>query len=368
MDARTLYLRSSEFGERLGPLVLCDETEQRALESLAPFRAEVTKEIRITGPHTYWAPSAHHAALFLQDFHQQAITDTAHVEATSRPHVGVGSLSGVGPALFRGHANSAYKLTPSLQRLTADTAAVMTRAAQYFCEYFRYYCQSIIDPPPLPAEIFNSGAQHYGIATNLLDFSADPDIAVFFASNNSNVTEGQVARVYIAPLRWLASRGLRVLLPPPLFSRLYEQRGVFVELPSTLDDAEFAKVEFPAESEFEVHRAGKPVPVMPASTWLEEIKDWALRVAAESDTFDSEKLADLSLSAAAQDEMLRSPVRELAGWIDQYSEMRYWLACTVDRATGEEHLARDILSRVVVANRALHKIHTRMRKHLGKPY
>ena len=73
---------------------------------------------------------------------------------------------------------------------------------------------------------------------------------------------------------------------------------------------------------------------MPENVWLEEIKQWSVSAAQDSATFDARKLGELSLSPEAEDEMFRNPLSELARWLDEYSEMRYWLAASLDDEQG----------------------------------
>ena len=224
-EAASLYVRSSAIGTRLGPFALLNDSERQGARELDALRINMRSEITCTSPGTFWAPSPYHAAILLQDVQYKAIVRRMRGETTRRRHVVVGTPVGPGPLLFRGHASTTYQLTPSLQRSDTDIAT-MTRAAKYFCEYFRYYCQRLMPPRSCRESFSFSGAQHYQIRTNLLDFSADPDIAVFFANGGHSVQDGQLARVYVVPIRRLLGQGLRVLLPPPLFSRIYVQRGV----------------------------------------------------------------------------------------------------------------------------------------------
>lgn len=364
MDAQSIYIQSSEVGDRLGPLIRVALAKSGVMGNLGQLRQKLSGEIKCTSPGTFWAPSAYHAAILLQDLQQYAITATDDIEPTERENV-ARAATGIGPLLFRGHVSNRYELTPSILRQSVD-AGVMKLAARYFCEYFYYYNQHF-SGLLLPPDVFLSGAQHYQIATDLLDFSADPDVAVFFASSgHNNVADDQVARVYVVPIRLLLKRGLRVLLPPPLFSRIYLQRGVFVQTAETISDKEFVKVEFPAKSSFKVYRGGKPVPIMPESTWLNEIKDWSIKVGEENDEFDERKLADLSLSSLAENEIhLRHSVHEVAKWVDEYEDMRYWLACTVNFAREEKYFARDIVAHIAWQNRSLHTLHRKIRKQLG---
>ncbi len=79
-------------------------------------------------------------------------------------------------------------------------------------------------------------AQHYGMPTNLLDFTFDPLAAVFFALADSNSTGDGVegpenhAVVYTTPLRTLAQISpVAFSFPPVQAGRVFRQSGFFVD-------------------------------------------------------------------------------------------------------------------------------------------
>jgi len=69
-------------------------------------------------------------------------------------------------------------------------------------------------------------AQHYGQYTELLDFSFDPNISVFFA----NVNRGNnTPCVFFYPMHYFGNEKIEMHLPFPMFTRIYDQRGMFIK-------------------------------------------------------------------------------------------------------------------------------------------
>lgn len=150
--------------------------------------------------------------------------------------------------LFRGHPEEKYKLVPSLFRYDiSDTFSEWERIEDYILTKFKReampYLHNYI---PQDEEEWLALAQHHGLPTRLLDWSMNPLVALFFASESSPNFNADVwcygfpstnncwtESTYIA--RYLTSDvrtnqffdGTRLLYPPHISPRITNQSGCF---------------------------------------------------------------------------------------------------------------------------------------------
>lgn len=126
----------------------------------------------------------------------------------------------------------------------------------------------------LPVGVFDGAAQHYGIATKLLDFTADPFVATWFANHGKTRKANQCAAVYMLPLRIFMEEGGEIILPPPFIERLYLQRGVFVRLDDKdeLKKQNLIELRFPfaGSTQFEIRRGGKAIELLDFASKIDE--------------------------------------------------------------------------------------------------
>jgi hypothetical protein len=108
--------------------------------------------------------------------------------------------------------------------------------------------------------IGNSGGeaigQHYGIPSELIDFTTDPNVATYFACLNSNPEADDTASVFGIFYERALQNGLEVILPPPYAERIYLQRGLFLRSSGPLDRQALRIVEtrFPTRLTFSDRR------------------------------------------------------------------------------------------------------------------
>lgn len=86
------------------------------------------------------------------------------------------------PRLYRGESRFYPKTLPGTERILMDHSLHFQERTYRigFVEHFEEWCCKPTNP--LSVETGHMFLQHYGIPTGLLDFSSDPEIAIFFAS------------------------------------------------------------------------------------------------------------------------------------------------------------------------------------------
>jgi hypothetical protein len=152
---------------------------------------------------------------------------------------GYSNLVNFNPFVFRGQRDSRWPIQASINRTGVDRE-LETTAANVFAELLRriYIFQhftDIISPsllafseidPIIPADVHLATAQHYGIKTELVDFTTDPSVAVWFACQAAPGEKAELAAVFATPIHTRTDKTL--LFPHPYVRRLYRQRGLFI--------------------------------------------------------------------------------------------------------------------------------------------
>ncbi|MBX9953250.1 MAG: FRG domain-containing protein [Candidatus Obscuribacterales bacterium] len=93
-----------------------------------------------------------------------------------------------------------------------------------FCLLMKFLTESKQPLLSLPAWLYHGAAQHYQIPTDLLDWTIDPYVSIWFA-HQGDYALGTKGRVYMVNLEHEAK--VKIVLPPPFVNRLYRQRGFF---------------------------------------------------------------------------------------------------------------------------------------------
>jgi hypothetical protein len=170
--------------------------------------------------------------------------------------------------IFRGQRDAAWRFVPSLQRPNVDLARER-RAALTFKQFAREFMVWLHSPlARMGDEAYIAVAQHYGIATNLLDWTADPHVAVHFASKDGLAESGNHAAVYGLQFNVARLLGGRIFLPHPWADRVYLQQGMFVDLSQSVPELLWQKagvVRFNPDPRFRLFRTGKPIDIEPPS-------------------------------------------------------------------------------------------------------
>lgn len=92
--------------------------------------------------------------------------------------------------IFRGHANRNWKIESTIERMLNNdfSAKRVEKFENYSLELFqsKYHIYNEIDHVPDSKLSWLSAMQHYGVPTRLVDFTASPYIALYFAFESYN--------------------------------------------------------------------------------------------------------------------------------------------------------------------------------------
>lgn len=317
--AKTIY--SAYYGQRHwhGPYALPDQRRLRRARHIKEGLAAIVGATSTTQEGHLRVASAWHAAVLLAQIQHQLLETGQHL-------------------VFRGQAVKSWKLCTSLERAPDKQQAA--RAFQAFSILMGHAWSDAHAGVALPASAHPAVAQHYGIPTNLLDFTADPNIAVQFANDLRH--DGETAQVFILPLASAEKVGATIHLPPPFVTRLHNQLGIFVHVENAASiRGHLSTIEFPivkSYGSFIARRGGRQVKLLPRSAWLVKAAGWSKRWAAS-------KTRPLPFDEAAHAELFRAFHRDigyppfatqafgyelqLAAWIDCLDQLINWLAISI---------------------------------------
>jgi len=247
-----------------GPRPAFDSTLASDVAALRERIAYALGEITRVGERKYICPSPWHAAIQLLQLQDRSL---------SAPGLAQQSM------IFRGQSDYRWPIVASLRRQGVDAS----REKRYFDAFAAVFDRFLQrqnpyegDGPPVghpyDPDLHRAAAQHYGVRTDLIDFTTDPCVAIAFG--NATPRRG-VASVFGLPLRAATRNDLRILLPHPIFSRLYLQRGLFIECNDRYSPQTFrelcVEVVFPVDNEFRVVRNSAPIDLLPHDAYFESL-------------------------------------------------------------------------------------------------
>lgn len=334
--AKDLYKEiCSIAGLKLGPFLLLDESKRRKADDLRSLIPNIFSEIEHVGERLVRAPSPWHAALMMMATIEYS---TTHNEEPIEEKGKIAILTSQQRPLFRGQGDATWHLIAKKDRPYIDKV-FENRAVESICALLARLFRSADLPTP-PAQAYVAIAQHYGLATHLLDFTCDPLVAVYFAAHGNKARHDQEAVVFLLPLIDALNHGAKIILPPPFAKRLYIQKGVFVEAPEqtaiSIRDLCW-EIRFPLDSSFEVIRENGHVNLLPADPWLEKAVQWARNWAKAGKDFPTEsEVAEPIFYTACQEigyptHLDRvNAMEQIAMWVNYTSDIFYWLAIIVN--------------------------------------
>jgi len=331
--------------QALGPGWRIFPHADKVSEILRPaLETVVAQDDQIVPGQVWEVPSPWHAAVYL---------------SVIQHHLAVSGQR----ALFRGQSNSEWEISPSINRSGIDRN-IEEQKGKLFCDVlselslntltsFHPYTNSRLDLR-VSRDSYWAAAQHYGVRTNLIDFTTDAAIAVFFACSNTPTTDGQTSSVYVLPLEYALDKGCEVILPPPFAERLYVQRGVFIKSDQTIQRNELGitEIRFPASfpfSPFNVIRSDVGVvDVLKNSNLMRKAFDLAENnIGAEGESIQRlTAILKKDFSDVYQD-----LIGMWAKYVDFFEDQLYWLAYRVDDTS--EAIALNILDPIVASNKDL---------------
>jgi hypothetical protein len=134
--------------------------------------------------------------------------------------------------IYRGQSNSSWGVTTTLNR--SSDPEIGKLATRLFEELSKFFINNIIRGdvvnmgPEFDDNFGECAAQHYGMETNLSDWTTLPEIAINFALDTTKQYEK--GKVFLIQTEDAINYGLKVILPPPIVKRVYSQRGIFLDL------------------------------------------------------------------------------------------------------------------------------------------
>lgn len=156
----------------------------------------------------------------------------------------IGFLTSIGAfassVIYRGHGNASWKLTPGLYRreahlFGAPKADCYLMAEQRMIDTFFDRAQLLLPSLARNACVDRVIAQHYSVPTQLLDWTIDPFIALYFAVENTAASD-DCALIFTSPMRRIVDRDqvkfpyfgpITILIPPVIDERVRSQKSVF---------------------------------------------------------------------------------------------------------------------------------------------
>lgn len=346
-EAERIYTQYRQHGlGGWGPFIHYEDPERQAGLDDDIDRVLGTTPLLHVDNQTLWLPSAWHAVLFF-------IRAERYLKYRSPPQ----------HQLYRGHADPGWRLESTFDRVSAAERNQQWTASTLFAMYLArrlYY-------PMLHVGSYAAVARHLGFASKQMDWTVDPAVAVYFASQPS--AGARDGRVFMLQVPDALDLGLEVFCPPPFCDRVYSQLGVFLRpSPSARLDlsARTRSVQFPkpdAGQPFRIWRDGQELDLLRSHPWLEESARWARETAARfPDAIENE--ADLLPLVEEAMKAITPPPNELkadsllsnAEWGVRVLDLFHWLFIFMSRDGRATLVPADLAVPIVRQNRELTRV------------
>ena len=184
--------------------------------------------------------------------------------------------------VFRGQENSDWGISTTIQRsVDKETSGAATQLFSDLTEYFinTVLHRDVVKVGPTFEKKFGlAAAQHYGMDTNLSDWTTQCEIAAHFALDPKG--EFVSGKIFLLPVERTIDNGLQIIFPPPMVKRVYNQRGVFIEWSAdSFKDlqSELITIEFRQSSLHDSRNALNPIIyledyLLPECDWFKQLK------------------------------------------------------------------------------------------------
>ncbi len=277
--------------------------------------------------------------------------------------------------VFRGHSDASWPLLSTSERASPVDREVDRLASWLFVQTIRRKIRgvsSLMDQGGLLAL-----ARHYGLASHLLDFSADPAVAVWFACQGDSHGSGD-ARVLTCDTKSFVSLGGGLVAPPPVERRMYRQVALAIDTRGfrTRDFGQRCQsVVFPTptdKEEFLLYRDGNEIFPLAADKWLVDTADQCRFHSAASGSVDS--LRDFRVLLDEVSNSVEEPPANLTGcsqsefalWAIEFVDWLHWVVIGVNLARTQDIASMDTMLSLVRSNPVVTRLAIKVLTLLGE--
>lgn len=346
-DAEHIYREYRSHGNNgWGPFTHYDDPLRQSRLTAEIDRLISNTALVYADDHTLWLPSAWHAALFF-------LRTERYLKFANTPR----------HQLYRGHADPNWRLVSTWDRSVGRELdfewTATTLYAQMLYQLFNY--------PSIDISSYVAIARHMGFVSKQIDWTVDPAVAIYFASQQSGDSSDGI--VHMLQVDHAVKLGLAVWCPPPICERIYTQHGVFLWPPISekLQLYSFCRaVRFPKPCDshpFEVWRDGKKIDLLRVHPWLEKLANLARATAAK----EPKAIHNIDVLAKLVDDCMQSiepipadltrmQVHDVALWAVRVFDLYHWLFIFISNDGCTTKIDKDLAVPIIRSNYALTQI------------
>lgn len=340
---------------------------------------QIVDRVKLDSDRIFQASSPWEAAIFLANLQARE----GFIILKDRLNIGQTIQTQKFKKIFRGQKAHYEDFEPSAWRNDAwNRAGVPPEAGANWLAAFALLMKLTTEHETnvsLQAWLYHGAAQHYQIPTELLDWTVDPFIAVWFA-HWGTIKKGDRGRVFCVELE--NEDRAKILLPPPFVTRLIRQRGLFhyTSKANKAANHELYKraltVEFPLAASWRIPKSlpySRENELYRPDNFILDTRDAAKKIAQRlpHDYFqflesDDEQLI-ITRIETARDTVLQDALNFLIGtygkrfsllnwekmlgqWIVETNNYINWL-CTLSSSTGQSLIVQQSVEKMETLNR-----------------